>query len=516
MVDDSKTSDFAINRRKLLYTSAVGLGAGLGFSIAPSIATAKTPTRGGKFVVGVDNGSSTDTIDPTNIIASAAVFASYQFGNRLLERTRDGKLGSELAESWEPAEGAKRWNFTLRKGVTFHNGKDFAASDMVYSLNRHRGPDTKSSLAPLMKGIQDITTDGPHQLVVVLNTPDVNFPYLMAGVIAQPEGEDPSKGIGTGPFILNSAQPGLRYSFHRNPHYFRPEQPFFDELEIVVINDDSARLSSLLAGTTHFASKITPKLVERVKNMPSVKIDVADTTTFYYFLMRTDQPPFDNSDLRLALKYAVDRNLILNATQSGYGSIGNDNPINSVYPLYSALPQHEYDPDKASFLYKKSGHSGAIELYTSESIFPGAVNAAEIFQQTAAKAGITIDLKRVPGDGYWSDVWMKKPFCVSYFGSLSTENEALTMPFASDSPWNDGYWHRPEFDKLLVRARSELDVEKRRAIYHDAAKMVQEDAGHITFAFAASINGLAKNVQGFMGDHFHGEAKNFARCWFEA
>ncbi|WP_027053588.1 ABC transporter substrate-binding protein [Mesorhizobium erdmanii] len=516
MTQDSKMPEFLINRRKLLSTAALGAGALAGLSLAPSMARAQTPTRGGKFVVGVDNGSSTDTLDPTNIIASAGVFASYQFGNRLLERTADGKLGSELAESWEPSEGAKRWNFILRKDVIFHNGKQFSASDMVYSLNRHRDPASKSSYAPQMKGIKDITSEGPYQVSVVLTGPDVNFPYLMTNIIAQPEGEDPSKGIGTGPFILTAAQPGIRYSFKRNPHYFRPEQPYFDELEIVVINDDSARLSALLGGTTHFASKITPNLVARIKSAPTVKVDVADTTTFYYFLMRTDQAPFDNPDLRLALKYAVDRKLILKTTQSGYGSIGNDNPINSIYPLYSPLPQHEYDPDKASFHYKKSGHSGRIELIASEAIFPGAVNAAEIFQQSAAKAGITINPKRVPGDGYWSDVWMKQPFCVSYFGSLATEDQAFTQPFASDSPWNDSYWHRPEFDKLLAQARSELDVEKRKQIYHDAAKMVQEDAGHITLMFAASINGLAKNVQGFVGDHFHGEAKNFARCWFEA
>ncbi|MEI9425588.1 membrane dipeptidase [Mesorhizobium sp. Cs1299R1N1] len=282
-----------------------------------------------------------------------------------------------------------------------------------------------------------------------------------AALIAQPEGEDPAKGIGTGPFILDSAQPGVRYNFKRNPKYFRPERPLFDELEILVINDDMARVSSLLAGSTHFASELTPNIVGRLKSSPSIKIDVAGTTTFNYFVMQTNKAPFDNPDLRLALKYAVDRNLILKTTQAGYGTIGNDNPINSIYPLYSELPQHTYDPDKASFYYKKSGHSGAIDLYVSESVFPGAVNAAELFQQSAAKAGITINPKRVPTDGYWSDIWMKKPFCASYFGSLATEDQAFTQPFASDSPWNDGNWYRPAFDRLLVQARSELDVEKR-------------------------------------------------------
>ncbi|BCH05728.1 peptide ABC transporter substrate-binding protein (plasmid) [Mesorhizobium sp. 131-2-5] len=516
--DSSNKPLLRLDRRALLRGSVgLGIAGAIGRIVHPTTAFAQTPKRGGKFVAGIKSGSTTDTVDPVDLNSTASLFVSYQLGNRLLERTPDGKLGPELAESWEPSDGGKTWTFTLRKGVTFHNGKEFTANDMVYSLNRHRG-NSKSGAAALMKGIKDIKAVGPYQLTVILSAPDVGLPYLMtnAGLVAQPEGEDPAKGIGTGPFILDSAQPGVRYNFRRNPKYFRPEQPLFDELEILVINDDTARISALLAGSAHFVSDLTPNLVERLKGAPTVKIDVADTTTFCYFVMQTNQAPFDNPDLRLALKYAVDRNLILKTTQAGYGTIGNDNPINSIYPLYSELPQHTYDPDKASFYYKKSGHSGAIDLYTSESVFPAAVSAVEIFQQTAAKAGITISPKRVPHDGYWSDVWMKKSFCASRFGALATEDQAFTQPFASDSPWNDGNWYRPEFDKLLVQARSELDVEKRKSLYHEAAKMIQEDGGHITLMFSPSINGFAKNVQGFVGDHFHGEGKNFARCWFEA
>ncbi|BAV52879.1 ABC-type transporter, periplasmic subunit (plasmid) [Mesorhizobium loti] len=248
MTDDTKTANFVIDRRKLLSTAAVGVGAALALSLAPSVARAQAPRRGGKFIAGVKGGSTTDTVDPTNMPSSVPLFVSYQLGNRLLERTTDGKLASELAETWEPSDGGKTWKFTLRKDVTFHNGKEFTAKDMVYSLNRHRGPDTKSGAAALMKAITDIKVNDPHQLTVTLAAPDVNFPYLMtnAALIAQPEGEDPAKGIGTGPFILASAQPGVRYNFKRNPNYFRPEQPLFDELEILVINDDMARVSSLL------------------------------------------------------------------------------------------------------------------------------------------------------------------------------------------------------------------------------------------------------------------------------
>ncbi|MER9896425.1 ABC transporter substrate-binding protein [Mesorhizobium sp. M0119] len=187
--------------------------------------------------------------------------------------------------------------------------------------------------------------------------------------------------------------------------------------------------------------------------------------------MLVDTPPFDNPDLRLALKYAVDRELILKNIAAGYGEIGNDQPINSIYPFFSDdIPKHTYDVEKAKSYYKKSGHSGPIVLHTSE-IFPGAVDMAVIFQQSAAKAGITIELKREPIDGYWANVWLKAPFCTSHWGSLETEDHVLSLPFASDGAWNDSHWRRPEFDKLVAQARAELDPKLRKSFYREAAKI---------------------------------------------
>lgn len=486
-------------------------------SLLPCFASADVPQRGGKLIVGVKGGSASDTLDPVLMTAEVSTYMSYQYGNMLFERTPGGEVKGDLVESWEPLEGGKRWDIKLRQGVKFHNGKELTSADVIYSLNRHRGPDTKSGAAALMKSIGDIKAEGPYQLTISLKEPDVGPPYLLAYglLVIQPKDESPDRGIGTGPYVVDIAEPGKRYILHRNSDYFKPNSAWFDQLEVLVINDDVARISALLSGSVHLITELPPNLVNRLKNTPSLNIVDSPATRFFYFVMQVDQPPFDNPDLRLALKYAVDRETILKDIAAGYGDVGNDQPINSVYPLFSDdIPKRTYDLEKAKFHYKKSGHTGPIVLHTAE-VFPGAVNMSTIFQQSAAKAGIVIEVKREPVDGYWENVWLKVPFCVSYWGHHTTEDQALSLPYASDSPGNDAHWHRPEFDKLLAKARGELDPQLRKSLYREAAMMVHDDGGYIVVMFSHNIGGIASTVKGYVSDPFAGLQRATQRCWFE-
>ena len=163
-----------------------------------------------------------------------------------------------------------------------------------------------------------------------------------------------------------------------------------------------------------------------MKRVPTVEILSSPGKGFYSFLMHCDTAPFDNNDLRLALKYAVDREAMLNSVFGGFGTLGNDFPVNDTYALFpEGIEQRAYDPDKAAFHYKKSGHSGSVLLRTSEVAFPGAVDASVLFQESAKKAGIELEVKREPADGYWTNVWNAKPFCASYWGGIRNTGFAI-------------------------------------------------------------------------------------------
>ena len=202
-----------------------------------------------------------------------------------------------------------------------------------------------------------------------------------------------------------------------------------------MVNDPTARITVFESGKAHMINRVEPKVVALLKRAPGLEVISTPGRGQYLFLMHCDKPPFDNAELRLAMKYAIDREQILKLCLQGYGSIGNDQPINSPYPFFAAdIPQYQFDLDKAKFHVKKSGFDGNILLHTSDVAFTGAVDAATLLQASAAQAGIKIDIKRDPGDGYWDNVWNKEPFCASFGAAARRRTRCFPSPISATPP----------------------------------------------------------------------------------
>jgi peptide/nickel transport system substrate-binding protein len=217
--------------------------------------------------------------------------------------------------------------------------------------------------------------------------------------------------------------------------------------------------------------------------------------------MQTDAAPFDNLQVRQALKYAIDRESILRIQQHGYGKLGNDHPISPLDPFYAAdIPQRPYDPEKAKFLLNKASFSGEITLSVADAAFIGAIDMAQIFQAGAAKAGINLQVKRVPDDGYYSKVWNSPsyPFVGSFWSGRPTPSLMFTHAYASTSFSNSSHWKNPKFDQMLLAARAEFAVVKRRQIYHDMQFMLHEEGGALIPMFINYIDAGQKKVKGFI------------------
>jgi peptide/nickel transport system substrate-binding protein len=266
-------------------------------------------------------------------------------------------------------------------------------------------------------------------------------------------------------------------------------------------------------------NRVEPKIVDLVKRLPGVTIRAASGRGFYPFNMFCDTAPFDNNDLRMALKLAMDREEMLTKILRGYGEVGNDMPVNKAYPLFAGdFEQRKFDPEKAAAAYKKSGHSGSILLRTSDVAFPGAVDAAQLYQQSAAKAGIKIEIKREPGDGYWTEVWNKQPFSLSYWGGRPTQDQMYSTAYLSTADWNDTRWKRPEFDKMVLSARGELDEAKRKKIYRDMGEIMRDEGGLIVPFFNQFVDATGKGVEGWVDNPAQELSNGHAliECWLQA
>ncbi|MEO1687086.1 MAG: ABC transporter substrate-binding protein [Pseudomonadota bacterium] len=510
-----------LSRRDFLgRASALGLTAAAAGTLLSDAALAAGPKKGGDMRVGSIGGESTNSLDPATYASQVPFLNGKCWGDTLVETSPTGDVTPRLAEEVEASSDAKTWRFKIRSGVEFHNGKSLTAEDVLATMQRHSGEDTKSGALGIMRGIESMRTDG-DVFEVTLKTANADLPYLMADyhLIIQPDGgvDAPAAGVGTGPYRVESDEPGVRHLYTLNPNYWDPERGHADTVEIRVINDATARISALQSGEVHMINRVEPKIVNLLERVPGVQINNIGGRGHYVFIMHADTAPFDNVDLRMALKLAMNREEMVQKILRGYGTIGHDTPINGAYPLYDAeaLETRAYDPDQAAFHFKKSGHDGAVTLRTSDVAFPGAVDAAQLYQQQAAAAGIQIEIKREPGDGYWSEVWNKQPFCTSYWGGRPTQDQMFSTAYLSTADWNDTRFFNERFDSLLLEARAELDLAKRKAMYTEMSMLVQNDGGLICPMFNDFIDATSERVAGYSADPNAELMNGFAtsKCW---
>lgn len=237
------------------------------------------------------------------------------------------------------------------------------------------------------------------------------------------------------------------------------------------------------------------KTVHLLNKTPGLKIINVTSGIHNTMPMRCDTPPFDNNDVRLAMKYAVDREHMIKTLLRGYGMPANDTPIGPTYRFHaSEIPQRKHDPDKAKYHIKKAGMQGeTIKLHVADlEMFK---DISTLFKEHAARAGIKIELVRESADGYWSEVWMKKPFVCSYWNPRPTEDMMFTTAYSAKSNWNESYWKNERFNQLLEQARSELDTTKRREMYIEMQQLCHDDCGNIVIFFRNIVEAAKDKIK---------------------
>ncbi len=515
--------------RRGFISSALALGVSLtAASTLLNHVEAAAPKKGGRLRVGLTGGATTDTLDPGQILDLYMIHLQFgQLRNGLTEVAANGKLTPELAESWEASPDAKTWHFKIRKGVEFHNGRSLTSEDVVASINHHLGEDSKSAAKGIMAGVVSVKADGKHGVTVALNGGNADFPFLLTdyhlGICpANSDGTiDWRSGIGTGGYILKANDPGVRSFTTRNSNYWKTGFAHFDEVEIVQIGDPTARSQALQGGSIDVMNNVPTATAHLMKRVPGITVRPTTGNKQITLPMRTDTAPFDNNHVRTAIKYIVDREQWLKKVVNGYGQLGNDNPVGPAN-IYRAnekeLPQRPYDVDKAKWHLKQAGLSKLdIDFHAADTGFGGAVDAGLLMADSARPAGINVNVVREPNDGYWSNVWMKKPFVACYWSGRATEDWLFSQIYAADASWNDTYWKHDKFNRLLVIARAELDPAKRRVLYVEMQQILHHEGGVCLPLFQSDVMAYHERLQvpKVIGNNWELDgAKNAERWWF--
>ena len=509
-------------RRFLGTTSASLVAAGVGFN---PLAARAQPTRGGTIRVAKGHGSTADTLDPATTENGFMIALTYGLNGFLTGVGADGAVEPEVAESWEPSEDAAQWRVKLRPGVTFHDGREVTTDDVVASINYHRGEESASAAKPLVEEITDIAAEGGDTVVFTLAAGNADFPYTLAdyhlAILPSSEGEvDWRSGVGCGPYKLIEFNPGVSASLERFGEDWNADRGWFEAVELLSIIDANARTSALISGDVHAIDRLDLKTVALMESNPNATIHSVDGNQHFTFAMSTNQDPYTDNNVRLALKHAINREELVDKILFGYGSVGNDHPIGRGQRFYNEeLAQTSYDPDKARFHLKEAGLDGlSVELAAAEAAFAGAVDAAVLFQSAAAGCGIDLGVERVPNDGYWSNVWMTHPFSAVYWGGRPTEDGALTIAYSRGAAWNDTFWDNERFNELLVQARAELDEARRREIYYELQAILNQDGGAIIPMFANYVFATGPDVvtSDELSSHWDMDGERWMERWYFA
>jgi peptide/nickel transport system substrate-binding protein len=437
-------------------------------------------------------------LDP--ISATYSFWLTQPIYNRLVRFDDQGKPESDLAESWSPSADMKEWTFKLRQGVKFHDGTDFDADDVTALLARIKDPVVESPLAATLSIVDSVTKVDNSTVKFSLASPYADFPILLADfrlkmVPAGSEATIAKTGIGTGPFKLVSANSEGTSVFERFDGYWEGPAKV-DRIEIISIPDAQARVQAMQTGQVDWLASVNAQQAALFEKDPEFQVVPFSSGDWKGIAFDFTQEPFNNSKVRKALRIVADREAMMTLVLGpNGGTISCDNPVapDDQYRLAMQCPP---DVQGAKALLREAGYPDGIDLtVTTSEMDPHWVQMAEVYQQQAAEAGIRVDIKSAPADGYWTDVWMKQPAFLSWWGSRPAD-QILNEAYRSGASWNESHFANAAFDAKLDQARMASTFDERRALYGELQNMLYEDGSTLIPFHLNTIRVLGKGISG--------------------
>jgi peptide/nickel transport system substrate-binding protein len=464
-----------------------------------------TPRPGGTLRVGATGGGTSDTLDAQNSLTTVDFMRAGALSEQLvIMNPKTGQPENVLAETIEANKAATEWTIRVRPDVTFHDGKPLTSKDVLYSLQRIEKEQFPGliNLGPInLKGAKTLDA---QTLRVPFDQPYAILPEGLAGsftIRIVPVGYNPKRPVGTGPFKYKSFTPGQQSTFVRYDDYWQNGKPYLDSLEIIDFADETAQVNALQSGQVDLVDQLSYASVAPVEGNGG-KILVSKTAGFVPFTMATDTAPFDDVNVRQALRLAVNREEMNQQVFGGLGSIGND-VFGAIEPSYKDLPQREQDIEQAKALLAKAGQSDLNVTLYSSATGPGAESSASVFATQVAAAGITVKIVTQPTTQFWGQSYGKVPFALSFWNVASYLVQS-GQGVAKGAPFNEIKQEDAHWQSLYDQALRTLDSAPRQELVKQLMEFDYEQGGYIIpvnfpgiEGMSSKVNGVTENITGF-------------------
>ena len=476
-----------------------------------------------------------NALDPYSLNETFTLGAVGNIMEGLTKRDKDLKIIPGLAERWEIIDPLK-WRFYLRKGVKFHNGEDFTADDVVFSLDRVRSPSSqlKTRVPADAKAVKvdDYTVD----FVLASPNPILNAEwdtwYIFSKKWSEENGATQAqsatatslnpfalKANGTGPFMLVSHEPGVKTVFKPNPNWWGKPEHNLTEVVFQTIKSDATRVAALLSGEIDMMDPVPVQDIERIKSNPGT--DVLTGPELRTIFLNMDQMrdellysnvkgknPFKDARVRKAFYQAIDMEAIKAKVMRGLSTPSALLISPLLYSRSAEFKRHPYDPEAAKKLLTEAGYPSGFEV-TMDCPNDRYVNDEAICQATVAmlaRVGVKVNLLAQPKAKYFEKAGPTRKFDSSFNllgwtpGSFDSWNVLFNLANCRNADgvpaqFNYGGYCNPKVDELTKQVLVETDTKKRDELIYQAFTIIHDEAGLIPVHQQALAWGISKKVK---------------------
>jgi peptide/nickel transport system substrate-binding protein len=420
----------------------------------------------------------------------------------VVPNAEDLTMEPSLAESWETSEDGLTWTFTLREGVTFHDGSEFDSADVVYSYNRIIDEELSNSFR--FQNVGSVTADGAQTVVITLTRPTPNLLERIGsfkGMAILPEGaadqvDLTTEAVGTGPFRLESSDASSTVLTAYEDYW--GGTPSIGGVEFRYVTEPAAALTALQNGEVQWTDNVPPQQIESLGGDDTVELQTTPSVDYWYLSMNYARPPFDNRDVRRAIAFAVDREAVAEAAWFGAAQ-PNQTAIPEDSFFHTDYAPFEPDPDQARQLLQQAGVQTPLTMglmVTDE--FPETVTAAQVIASQLEPIGINVEIETLDF-ATWLDRQGQGDFDAFYLGWLGNLDPAAYYQeqHQTDGPNNYQGYSNPQVDQLLAQGAGETDEEARKQAYDQAAQLIVDDVSYLYLYNPDVVQAWAPGLQGY-------------------
>jgi len=451
--------------------------------------------------------SSPAGLDPHLITAfNSAVIVQENIYEGLTSIAQDLTVQPGLAESWEVSEDGLTYTFTLREGVTFHDGSAMTAEDVAASIRRVQAETTGSPLASRVSPITDIEVVDDTTVVFTLNAPFAPILSSLATIAIVPAEFEADvealqqNPVGTGPFQFTEWQPNGFIDLAAFADYHTEGMPAVESVRFNFVPEAATRQVGLTSGEYDILPGLDPATALQLQGQPGVTVHETRDLAYTLVGMNTERAPFDNALVRQALNLALNRQEIIDGALFGAGvPAGPLSPALETWALDTAeYACYTQSVEQAQALLAEAGVTTPISVTMNVLPRQDARDIAQVVQQQAAAAGFEIELINQEIGQFVQD-WSNSNFdlFVSANGGSPDPDEYFYRTFRTDGSTNVFQYSNPDLDALLDEGRSSSDQETRRGIYENVQRALACDGPAAHIAYGNLFTATSERVQGF-------------------